>query len=353
MANEINYSSIEHQIQKLRSQNLLIDNEEGLSSVLSLYGYSNLIKSYRDPYIIRTDHGIRYRDGVNFEQIVSLYILDKNLRNAVIASMLDLEEHIKEAVANVIAKEYGTNPSDYLQFKNYANKRKRNPRFSLKNILGSLNKALKSDKDPIRYCRENHGNVPPWILFKGVYLSTIINLIDQLKPIDQATLAHKIYPDHLLSLEDIVLRQLMCDTMSLSLEYRNLSAHGGRIYNYSSNTELRNKDIIAPNANIKNGFSQLLFALSKLSYSSPHDILETELNAQLSRHCSMYPQDITYLGQTLNVNIEPRNDVYIIDSSKIYHAIPHCSGIKNYRPIPIKQAQDAGYRPCKRCCKHL
>ena len=351
MGDAINYSTVEYQIQKLKSQNLIISDNVSLSHALSLYGYSNLIKSYRDPYIVRSDHGIRYRDGIDSKQIVSLYLLDKNLRNAVIAAMLDLEEHIKEASADVIASKYGTNPHNYLQFKNYANKRKRNPRFSLSSILNTLNKALYSDKDPIKYCRENHGSVPPWILFKGVYLSTIVNLVDQLKPNDQIALACKIYPDHFKTVGNMIMRQFMCDTLSLSLEYRNLSAHGGRIYNYSSNTAIRHKKIIAPNAYINNGFSQLLFVLSKLSYNSPHKILITALNKELSRHCSLYPQDITYLGQTLNVNIEPCNDVFITDSSKIYHIIPHCSGIQKYREITLNEALNAGYRPCKRCCK--
>lgn len=56
----------------------------------------------------------------------SLYLLDKNLRNAVIASMLDLEEHIKEAAADVVAKSFGTHPDKYLNYRNYANKRKAN-----------------------------------------------------------------------------------------------------------------------------------------------------------------------------------------------------------------------------------
>ncbi len=351
MGDTINYSTIENQIKKLKSQNLIISDDVSLSHALSLYGYSNLIKSYRDPYIIRSDHGIRYRDGIDSKQIVSLYLLDKNLRNAVIAAMLDLEEHIKEATADVIASKYGTDPNKYLQFKNYANKRKRKSRFSLASILNTLNKTLCSDKDPIKYCRENHGSVPPWILFKGIYLSTIVNLIDQLKPVDQLALAHKIYPDNLWEIGDAILRQFMRDTLFLSLDYRNLSAHGGRIYNYSSDTELRNKEIIAPNAYIDTGFSQLLFALSKLSYRSPERILSTALNQELSRHCSLYPQDVTYLGQILNVNIEPCDDVYVTTSSKIYHTIPHCSGMQKFTRISKKDAQDAGYRPCKRCCK--
>ncbi len=40
------------------------------------------------------------------------------------AAMLDLEEHIKEAVADVITKSFGTRQDEYLQYRNYQNKRK-------------------------------------------------------------------------------------------------------------------------------------------------------------------------------------------------------------------------------------
>ncbi|HJA12344.1 MAG TPA: hypothetical protein H9799_05250 [Candidatus Mediterraneibacter merdipullorum] len=53
MANdEIEYTTVEKQIEKLKQQNLIIDDEEFAKKSLTLFGYSNLIKSYREPYIV-------------------------------------------------------------------------------------------------------------------------------------------------------------------------------------------------------------------------------------------------------------------------------------------------------------
>ena len=90
---DIPFSSIDEQIKKLLSQNLIIDDIDYAKFKLELFGYSNLIKSYREPYVIKTDTSIQYRSGVTFEQIHSLYMLDKNLRNSVMSAMQDLEEH--------------------------------------------------------------------------------------------------------------------------------------------------------------------------------------------------------------------------------------------------------------------
>ena len=96
---DIPFSSIDDQIKKLLSQNLIINDIDYAKFKLELFGYSNLIKSYREPYVIKTETSIQYRSGVTFEQINSLYMLDKNLRNSVMSAMQDLEEHIKETAA--------------------------------------------------------------------------------------------------------------------------------------------------------------------------------------------------------------------------------------------------------------
>lgn len=81
------------------------------------------------------------------------------------AAMLDLEEHIKEIAADIIAYSFGLHQEDYLQYRNYQNKRKRKPRFSLPGILDTLKKTLDTDKNPIQHYRIEHGIIPPWILF--------------------------------------------------------------------------------------------------------------------------------------------------------------------------------------------
>ena len=48
----IQYADVNQQIEKLKSRNLTFKNIDYARKYLELYGYSNLIKSYRDPYVI-------------------------------------------------------------------------------------------------------------------------------------------------------------------------------------------------------------------------------------------------------------------------------------------------------------
>ena len=351
MANDnIKYTTVEQQIQKLLNQNLILNDVEYASKSLHLYGYSNLIKSYREPYVITSGKSKVYRSGVSFEQVCSLYILDKNLRNAVMAAMLDLEEHIKEATADVVAKSFGPHQEQYLSYKNYRNKRKRKKRFTLPGILDTMNETLTTDKNPIYHYKTEHGIVPPWILFKSIYFSTIVNFIDLFKSTELDELVHLLYNGNKLNLSDEALRKLLLDTLYVCLEYRNASAHGGRIYNYNCHFKVRYAEIFSSDLSSKSrGFNQLLFLLSLLKYQAPLQRLNDVLRRQLSRHCSRFPQDVTYLGQILNINIVTKDVVYISNTSNKYHATPHCSGIKRAKELSLEEAENKGYIPCKRC----
>lgn len=353
MDEKIKYTTVDQQIQKLKSQNLIFANEEFARQQLRLYGYSNLIKSYREPYTVTSSSGEKvFRSGVSFEQILSLYIMDKNIRNTIMASMQDLEEHVKEAAADVLAFSFGISPDEYLQFRNFQNKKKRKPRFSLSGILNTLQNELKTDKDPIHHYSTKHHTVPPWILFKGVYFSTAVNFIGLFKKTEQEAVASKLYDLNKINIPVSDKCKLMMDSLFICIDYRNIAAHGGRIYNYNSSARLRTEEIF-PSETIPDfhGLSKLLFVLGLFDYRLPYKRLDLALNDELTRHCSKYPQDITYLSDVLNVNIMSERYVYTSRTSNKYHSDAHCSGLNNPRKIQLNEAIASGYSACKRCIK--
>lgn len=350
--NDIVYSTPEQQIEKLKSQNLIIDDEQEAKEFLELFGYSNLIKSYRDPYLVISNGKKIYRSGTTFLQIVSLYLLDKNLRTAVMSTMLNFEEHLKEAAADVIARSFGTHPDTYLAYNNYANKRKSKYRFSLAGVLETMRNTLNTDKDPIHHYQTVHGIVPPWILFKSVYFSTIVNYIAQFKNNEKNALIDKIYDISDMNIDYTAAHKLLSDSLYICMDYRNLAAHGGRIYNYNSPHIFREEEIFGETSQLpSNGFGLLLrvLRLLKQNVSSPH--LNDVLASEVTRHCNMYPQDITYLGNILNVSFVSHHIVHISSRSKIFHMDPHCSGIKESFSLDVEDAVKQGYIPCKRCIK--
>ncbi len=300
---KIIYTTPKQQILKLKEQDLIIKDEEFAETVLLQSGYSNLVKSYREPFVFSSNGKKKFRSGITFEQVCSLYLLDKNLRNGIMASLQDLEEYIKEAAADVVASSFGTHQDDYLQFRNYRNKKKK-PRFSLPEILKKMRNTLDTDKNPIYHYSTVHGIVPPWILFKSLYFSTIVNFIDLLKIPEQNKLVHRFYDLNLLNISESQARMLMMDSLYTALAYRNVAAHGGRIYNYTPDVRLRIAEVFGSDDDRHFlGFSQLLYSLSLFEYQEPFERLRGILNEELTRHCRVYPEDRTYLAQILDINI--------------------------------------------------
>lgn len=353
---KIQYTSSDEQIAKLESQHLIIRNKEQAEKHLKTFGYSNLIKGYREPYVVTENNKKVYRSGVTFDQITSLFLLDKNLRSAVFSAMLDLEEHVKACAADVIAKSFGTDPHEYLQFKNYRDKRKTKPQFRLASILNKMQSALQTDKNPIHHYQESYGSVPPWILFNSMYFTTMVNFIDLLKKQEQEEMASKLYNTKNISLPLDSIRKLMMDTLFICVDYRNISAHGGRIYNHNSTSRLRFNEIFGENTDFNveiDGFARLLFLLRLLNYQNPYLRLDDTLQNELTRHCTRFPEDITYLSRILNVDIVTFNIVYTSKRSNKFHFNQHCSGIENAKEITIEEALQKGYSPCKRCCRGM
>lgn len=326
MAKEIIYTTIEEQILLLESKGLSFGNKEIASKQLSMYGYYNIINSYKAPYLYELNGDKKYLPGTTFEQLFSLFIFDHNLRNAIMIAMLDLEEHIKSVAADVISQSFGVDHNVYLQWKNYRDRKVTYQRFGLQKILETLQKNVMSDKDPIKYYRQKYNLVPPWILFKGTYFSTLVNFTRLFKEPQKEAFIKKLYccSDILASSTNV--KNLLFDTLFVSLEYRNLAAHGGRVYNYNPSHKLEfnyfsDLDIINPalsELKEKNGISKLLILLDTLTYKKPLQIITDTITQEVNRHLSHYPNDLSILGNTVGIRIFSKSQDLVQYGDKQY-----------------------------------
>lgn len=220
-----------------------------------------------------------------------------------------------------------------------------------------MEETLKTDKDPIHHYMKEHGIVPPWILFKSVYFGTIVNFIDQFKDNERSAMARKLFDDNILSnLDDAHSMKLMMNILFMANEYRNVAAHGGRIYNYECKNKLRIDEIFV-NAHDDaeerlSGFIQLLILLRMLKYKTPFERLNTTLGNEVNRHCKQYPQDLDYLRKVTNAPFTARHFVYISGASTIFHTDQHCSGMKAAQKIEYNEALERSFIPCKKCAKN-
>ncbi len=326
MENQIKYISISEQLSLLAAKGLSFKDKNIAAKMLETYGYYNIINSYKSPYLIKDNGESNYLEGTTFEQIFSLFTFDHNLRNSIMAAMLDLEERVKSAAADVIAESFGTNQMNYLKWNNYRDRHVTHDRFGLNGILNTLQKNLDSDKNPIKYYREKYGIIPPWILFKGTYFSTVVNLTRLFKNQQKQLFVKKMYDCSNITCISKSIIDILFSTLFVSLEYRNLAAHGGRVYNYIPEYNIQFQCDEFLNAlypyfseyKFKQGISQFLMLLHILEYKKPFEIICDTITKELERHLTLYPEDYRILGNTMGINIYMEQQDSIIKNGNQY-----------------------------------
>lgn len=300
------FTTFEQQIQILKDRNLKFGDEETALKALQRCGYYNIINGYKDPYVEIVDGKERYKDGTTFEQIFSLYKFDREVRNRLMDSMLEFEENLRTAVAHTLAESFTEQQASYLDHKNFRLGKKRDGKYQLDEILTKFNKILKDDTQPMKHYRNTYGNIPPWILLKGASFGNLVNFIKLMKTPQKERIISLIY-DMPLSLVQTTpqIKELFMDTLFVCLDYRNRSAHGGRIYNFETKSTFRYTPLLHSQMQItpadyrrgkgKTGLIALYNALGWIDNKSPAIRLEVAINYFLEEHCNIYPDDRAYL----------------------------------------------------------
>lgn len=344
------YTTTKQQIEKLESQKLKIDDRTLAERLLNTYGYYNIINGYRDPYITREYDKKYYTKGITFEQLFQLFIFDHTIRDSISLAMIDLEEHLRAIVADIIAESFGTDHNVYLRKNNYRDKRTRHSHFSRNAILDKLKKnAEECPYDPIKYYRNKYHVVPPWILMKGTYFNTLVNFTRFFKKNERDKLVSTLFGNKVNNdnIEDM--KDLLSDVLFMCLEYRNLAAHGGRVYNYVPKASLR----ACADTNIQAGLHQLVYALDQFDYNQPFERVKNSINHALTNYCKSFPDDLIRLEKVTGLKIEVHTKVWINENTRKYHSKRHCSGSNLERRVDISIAEDEGYAPCQKCAKNI
>ena len=96
--------SVEDQIANLKSNNLIIEDEEYAKDVLSRISYLRLIKAYG---LGLKPKNSTYNEGTKFEKIVKIYEFNSRLRAAMFPLIEDIEVNLRCKLANYFSLKYG------------------------------------------------------------------------------------------------------------------------------------------------------------------------------------------------------------------------------------------------------
>ena len=221
-AKDKRFLTYEEQVELLRSKNLIIMDENKAINTLKRYSYYSLISGYKD--IFKIEKNGKYKDNTLFEHIEALYVFDDYLRNIFLHEIIRIEKHIKSLYSYSFCTLYGDNQSDYLNATNYNYEQYQD---GVNKLISTIQKNLDhSEKYPyVNYNQQKYGTVPFWIIIQTLTIGNISKIFFYSRQELQSQVAREfenIYGNHLSAMLNVLSK------------FRNVCAHGERLYNYKT-----------------------------------------------------------------------------------------------------------------------
>ncbi len=221
MSNNKIFKTLDEQIEILRSKGLTINDEYKAKEVLLrenyffISGYRHLLmKKYKDS---------RFISGATFEELHSIFLFDRELRNIIFKHILVIENNIKSMISYQLSRKYGFKEKDYLNPNNFTQDKLRE-----KQVYDVLNKMKRQIRvngrqhSATMHYMDNYGYIPMWILVKVLSFGIISELFSILKTEDQQGIADYYKLDF----------TTLSIYLSLLANYRNLCAHEDILYDH-------------------------------------------------------------------------------------------------------------------------
>lgn len=229
MKEQKRFLTYEQQLELLKKKKLKIPDEEKAIVYLKRYSYYSLISGYKD--IFKVEKNGNYRSDANFNLIVQLYVLDSYLRNLFLKQLISIEKNMKSLYSYAFCEVFGDSSASYLNATNY-DYTDRNQDL-INEYLSIVNGIIKKpDKFPnINYNIQTYGSVPLWIILHSLSFGNISKLYSFSKSTIQSKIAREFKSIYSKELSDI---------LNVLTKFRNVCAHGERLYNYKTIKSLPN-----------------------------------------------------------------------------------------------------------------
>lgn len=321
--NDKPFLTIDKQIELLEKRGLLFQSKEAAKNNLLSYGYYEIINGYKDCFLDNPlDTEDKFKSGITFEHIFQLFTLDRNIRSETMSALEIFEANLRQALAYTVAEQISEDQTKYLDRRNYITGKKQYNRslhkmvYPIDALLHILNGITYTKSEPYKHYREDHHNIPPWIIVKKLNFGNLIWWYRLLKTPQKRSVTSR-----MTGLDEALLQQInefevgYVSLLSLYLDYRNTAAHGGRIYNHFSqkhalpyNSIIHGVIKVSP-ADYRNGKGQsrLGTLINTLQFSkdrTAYNELSVGSRFYINRYLKLYPEEKEFICTQAELNDE-------------------------------------------------
>lgn len=221
MAQQKTFATFSDQVEWLQNEkHLIIQDKQYAEETLKHIGYFPLMGGYK--HLFRIPLTKKYKDGTTFEEIVALYEFDSDLRELFFKYLLQIERHLRSLMSYYFSEAYGESQSAYLNINNYNHTRRTHN--TIVRLIATLQHAASTnDYVYINYYRNTYGNIPLWVLANVLTFGNLSKM-------------YQVFPQSLQSKVcknfGIINRRQMEQFLSVLTKFRNVCAHGERLFTY-------------------------------------------------------------------------------------------------------------------------
>ena len=213
------FKNLEEQIEILKYKGMTITDEEYTKRILLKENYF-FISGYRYPFM-RSMTDKHFLEGVTFEEMYSLFLFDRAIRNVFFKYLLVIENNLKSIFSYQLSKKYGYKEKYYLRNKNFTSDKSKQKQVN--DLIKKMKRQIRingSQHTATAHYMSNYGYVPLWILVKVLSFGIVGELFSIMKYDDQVNIC-KIY--------NIPLDEFS-NYLPILSNYRNLCAHEDILY---------------------------------------------------------------------------------------------------------------------------
>ena len=226
---EKQFKNLDEQIEIFKHKGLIVKDEDYAKQVLLRENYF-FLNGYRHLFY-KSETEKSFIKGTTFEELYSLFLFDRSIRNVLFKYLLVIENNLKSITSYQLSKKYGYRERDYLKAKNFTRdpEKQRQVNDLLKKMKRQIRVNGRQHSATLHYV-SNYGYIPLWILVKVLSFGIVSEMFSILKSEDQEEIC-KIYK---VDVDDLLIY------LPILANYRNLCAHEDILYENRTQKQIDN-----------------------------------------------------------------------------------------------------------------
>ena len=235
------FLAIDDQVSLLAKRGVKTDSNT--ATVLMREGYYSVINGYKAPFLdlekTKASDDDRYLSGTSFEDIYALFVFDRKLREITFHYHTKIEVMMR-TICSYTFCEHHREKNAYLQPESYTLQSdymldSRAWQADITKLVKTFKKKLDGYHEHhefIDFYKENHDNVPLWVLANALTFGNIEHLYDLMKPDEQQLVCERVVTaiNKQGSQQGFLNRRMLRIYLNVLVKVRNLCAHDERLY---------------------------------------------------------------------------------------------------------------------------